>query len=141
MATSGFRPATLLLSILAAAVIGFLAHASGALDSIFTPKGIRAIVVGPRPDQLNYKDLKISKGDGDVIFWVAKTKTDKLRIEFDEEIFDDMTQSGAKWVVDCKNRSCYSHDVKADFVYKEGTQILIDAAGEHPYDGHIIIEK
>ena len=108
-------------------------------------KGIRAIVVGPKPDQLNYPNVQIAKSDDEVAFWIAKKKTDNLRIEFDAEIFEGMTQVNGKWVPkDCgTSRICYSGNIKdsvvpSDHEYKYG-QVLIDKDGEHSADGHMII--
>jgi len=112
------------------------------------PKGIFAIVVGPQPDQLNYPKVQISKGDGEVAFWVARKKTDKLRIEFDDEVFEGMTKLGnGKFAPkDCgESRACYSGNIreatlpKPDPGYKYG-QILIDEnRQERSADGMIII--
>jgi hypothetical protein len=113
------------------------------------PKGIFAIIVGPKPDDLSHKKVQISKLDAEVVFWVAKKKTDTLRIEFEEELFEGMTeqQSNGRWVPkDCgMSRACYSGDIKdttipsptVEHVY---WQVLTDRnSQEHPADGMIII--
>ena len=80
--------------------------------------------------------------------WVAKKKTDKLRIEFDQELFVGMKQqANGRWAPkDCDgtSRVCYSGDIKDST--EPGTtehkywQILIDEKNnEDPCDGHMII--
>ncbi len=149
MASSSLRPAPIFLSLLAGILIGIAVHASGYLEGLFTPKGIRAIVVGPTPDKLNYPKVKISKGAAEVALWVAKTRTDTLRIEFEDDVFEGMVQQANKrWVpAGCgTSRTCYSGNIKAGTPYIPDPgykywQVLIDAQGEHPADGHIIIDK
>ena len=111
-------------------------------------KGITAVVVGPNPDQLNYPDLEISKRDDEVTLWVAKKKTDRLRIEFEDEIFEGMTpQKNRRWVPagGGTSRVCYSGEIKETItadptkLYKYW-QILIDKNNnEREADGRIII--
>ena len=67
------------------------------MDADHIQKGISAIVVGPGACKLNYPKVQISKADGEVAIWVAKKKTDKLRIEFDDEVFKEMDKINGKW--------------------------------------------
>jgi len=119
-------------------------------DTSETPtikKGIVANVVGPKACDLKYPKVQISKVDGEVAIWAAKKKTDKVRIEFDKELFVGMQQQGnGRWVPkDCgTSRVCYSGEIKdttepSTTEYKYW-QILIDEANnEDPCDGHMII--
>lgn len=148
MATKSWGFLLVLISVIVGALLVLALQGSGILDSIFTPKGIRAVLVGPGPEQLNYPKLKISKGGGEVVVWVAKTKTDKVRIEFQNEIFEGMTQlPNGRWrPKDCGGaRVCYSGEIKDGTEYsRDGYkywQILIDSSNvEHSADGRIIID-
>lgn len=147
MAPRSFRSVHVLLALFAGVLIGLIVHASGIFEDIFTPKGIRAIVVGPKPDQLNYPKLSMSKGAADIAVWVAKTKTDKVRIEFKDEIFKDMTPlaNGRYLVLPGTTRVCVSGEIKPGVSYNEEGykywQILVDKDGSpHEADGHIIIK-
>ena len=123
-------------------------QAGGPPEDQAIKKGITAIVVGPKACDLNYPKVQISKVDGEVAFWVAKRKTDKLRIEFTEELFVDMDHlANGRWApkgCDGKTRACYSGDIK-DSTAPGSTehkywQILIDEKNnEDPCDGHMII--
>lgn len=141
------RPIHLVAVFVVAGVIGFAVRATDILDDIFPPKGTYAIVVGPNPDQLNHSKVKLSKTDADIVMWVAKTKTDKIRIEFDQEVFDDMDKlSNGHFAIrpSGTSRVCVSGEIKSGADYKEYkyTQVLIDQHGqEHPFDGRIIINK
>ena len=110
-------------------------------------KGISAIVVGPKACDLNYPKVQISKSDSEVAIWVAKKKSSKLRIEFDDEVFEGMTKNAeGKWIPkDCgTSRICYSGNINANVApsnheYKYG-QVLIDENDhEDPCDGRMII--
>jgi hypothetical protein len=118
-------------------------NTSGEPDRI--KKGISAIVVGPGPCDLNYPNVQISKTDSEVAIWVARKKTDKLRIEFDTEVFEEMTNVNGKWIPkDCgTSRICYSGNIKDTVVpseheYKYG-QVLIRDNNEESCDGRMII--
>jgi hypothetical protein len=148
MAMGSFRPAPFLLSLSVGVVIAFLVHASGPPPPPPVAKGILAIVVGPKACQLNYPKVQISKVDGEVAIWVARRKTDKLRIEFENEVFEGMMrQANGRWVpAGCgTSRVCYSGNIKdtttpSPTVEYKYWQILIDTAGkEDPCDGHMII--
>ncbi len=120
----------------------------GSPETDAVKKGIVAILVGPKACDLKYPKVQISKADGEVAIWVAKKKTDKVRIEFEKEIFEGMTPSpeGGRWVPkDCGTRICYSGEIKettipsptVDYKY---WQVLIHADGtEELCDGHMIV--
>ena len=139
------------LTVLALLAIGCVLackkrDAATSTEPLNIKKGITAIVVGPKSCDLNYPNVQISKIDGEVAIWVAKNKTAKLRIEFDEEIFEGMDNINGKWIPkDCgQSRICYSGDVKPSVVpsereYKYG-QVLIDQNNnEDSCDGRMII--
>jgi len=122
-------------------------EAGGSPEILAIKKGIVANVVGPKACDLKYPKVQISKADGEVGIWAAKKKTDKVRIEYEQEIFDGMTQSGSRWVPkDCgTSRICYSGNIKSTVtpsptVEYKYWQILIHEDGtEDPCDGHMII--
>ena len=121
-------------------------EAGGSPEIVAVKKGIVANVVGPKACDLKYPKVQISKADGEVAIWVAKKKTDKVRIEFDEELFVGMQQqSNGKWVPkDCgTSRVCYSGEIKADRPARRNTSTgrfsSTQANNEDPCDGHMII--
>jgi hypothetical protein len=125
--------------------VGLVIRSFEGVDWLFVPKGVRAIVVGPAPGDLTAPKLKLSKKDAHVVFWVAKTPTDKLSIQFRDRIFKNMTQlANGRYQVQCPGgRWCYSDEIlpsaSYDVDYKYW-QLLTDASGAHEADGHIIIK-
>ena len=114
-------------------------------SSACTPKGTRAIVVGPSAATLNYKKVALSKGKGDLAFWASTEKTRYLKIEFEDQIFEGMTPVGSRYRVDCAGRTCSSGEIRAETangLYKYW-QILEGPEGQNKdeEDGWIIIQK
>jgi hypothetical protein len=126
-------------------VVGLVIRSFEGVDWLFAPKGVRAIVVGPTPGDLTAPKLKLSKKEAHVVFWVAKAPTDKLSIQFRDQIFANMTHlANGRYQVQCPaGRWCYSDEIlptaSYDVDYKYW-QILTDASGPHEADGHIIIK-
>ena len=135
----------LLVTLVVGVAIGLAVRSLEDLGRIFAPKGVRAIVVGPRPGDLTIPKLKLSRKESHVVFWVAKTSTDKLSIEFKDEIFANMKQlANGRYQVQCQNnRWCYSDEIRKEAQYDveyKYWQVLIDSVGRHEADGHIIIK-
>jgi len=113
--------------------------------SACTPKGTRAIVVGPSAATLNYKKVALSKEKGDLAFWASTEKNRHLKIEFEDQIFEGMIRVGTRYRVNCSGRTCASGEIRAETPngnYKYW-QILEGPAGENKdeKDGWIIIQK
>jgi hypothetical protein len=143
MATGSNRITTLIVALLAGLVLGYIARAEGIFDWLFTPTGVRAIVVGPEPSDLTTPKLKISKEKAQVVFWVARDPEKKLRIEFEKEPFADMTkQDNGRYLVQCEARWCFSREIKGPYEDYKYWQILIGPDGTpHEADGRIIIDR
>ncbi len=110
-----------------------------------TPKGIRAIVVGPSAATLNYAKVALSKEKGDIAFWASREKTRHLKIEFEQEIFEGMSHVGNRYQVACSGRTCSSGEIRAatpEGPYKYW-QILEGPEGQNKdeKDGWIIIQR
>ena len=141
------RYLTVLAMLAIGCAFGCKKNDGGSMGTDRIKKGISAVVVGPKACDLNYPKVQISKTDNEVTIWVAKKKTDKLRIEFDAEIFDGMTNVDGKWIPkDCgTSRICYSGSIKdsvvpSDHEYKYG-QTFLDENGSvlETCDGRMII--
>ncbi len=122
----------------------FVAGAIGA-GSACTPKGTRAIVVGPSAATLNYKKVALSKDMGDIAFWASKEKNRHLKIEFEDQIFEGMTPVGSRYRVNCSGRTCFSGEIRegtSEGLYKYW-QILEGPEGQNKdeKDGWIIIQR
>ena len=110
----------------------------------FTPKGVHAIVVGPRAQDLSLPLVEISKKDEDVLFWVSKSKGRVLYIEFEEELFEGMKPVNGRFRVECKGRICQSGEIKPGAPENKEHkywQILEnpDGSSRDKVDGRIII--
>jgi hypothetical protein len=113
-------------------------------------KGNHTITVGPKASDLNGDDcLRLKKSE--LLTWVAKEPQRMLTIEFEDQIFEGMApghlENGKQlYVVDCKNRHCFSRSVKQDAVsdvkHKYWQFLSDDPGGGNPdkADGWIIIE-
>jgi hypothetical protein len=115
-------------------------------------KGNHTVTVGPKASDLNGDDcLKLKKDQ--LLTWVAKDPKRMLTIEFEDQIFDGMTPghnvNGKQlYVVDCRNRHCFSRSVKSD-VPEDGAKhkywqfLSDDPGGGNPdqADGWIVIDK
>lgn len=112
-------------------------------------KGNHTITVGPRASDLNGDDcLRLKKTE--LLMWVAKDPQRELTIEFEDQIFDGMTpghvENGKQlYVVDCRNRHCFSRTVKSEAapdVKHKYWQYLSDPGGGNPdkADGWIVID-
>jgi hypothetical protein len=110
-----------------------------------TPKGTRAIVVGPSAATLNYKKVALSKEMGDIAFWASKEKNRHLKIEFEDQIFEGMTPVGSRYRVNCSGRTCFSGEIRESTQYGlyKYWQILEGPDGQNKdeKDGWIIIQK
>jgi hypothetical protein len=115
-------------------------------------KGNHTITVGPKASDLNGDEcLKIKKHE--MVTWIASEKGRQLTIEFEDEIFENMTkghttpQGKQLYVVDCQNRHCFSRSVKGDPVpevkHKYWQFLSDDPGGGNPdqADGWIVIER
>lgn len=127
------------------ALAALVAAAALSLPSACTPKGTRAIVVGPSAATLNYKRVALSKEKGDIAFWASREKTRHLKIEFEQEIFEGMSHEGVRFRVSCAGRTCSSGEIRAatpEGAYKYW-QILEGPEGQDKdeKDGWIIIQK
>jgi hypothetical protein len=149
------------LAILITAVLGlFIGFLIGRAVAPGTPpppmdkcpgKGNITITVGPEAKNLNGNEcVKIKKHE--FVTWVAKEPKRMLTIEFESEIFDDMTpghiENGKQlYAVDCKNRHCFSRGVKSgaatDVQHKYWQFLSDDPGGGNPdkADGWIVIDK
>ena len=127
----------IVLATLVAGIIG-----SG---SACTPKGIKAIVVGPSAATLNYKKVALSKDMGDIAFWASKEKNRHLKIEFEDQIFEGMTPVGSRYRVNCSGRTCFSGEIRESTPYGlyKYWQILEGPEGQNKdeKDGWIVIQK
>lgn len=112
-------------------------------------KGLVVVVVGPKASDLNIDELRIRKDLDEVALWVHKLKGKNLYIEFDEEVFENMTkQSNGRWRVNCQKRHCYSDEIKLYYTKPEDKpknkhtyyQIVEDATSREVKDGIIIID-
>ena len=126
--------------VLAALVAGVTGGGSAC-----TPKGTRAIVVGPSAATLNYKRVALSKEKGDLAFWASTEKNRHLKIEFEDQVFEGMTRVGNRYRVNCAGRTCSSGEIRpetANGLYKYW-QILEGPEGQNKdeKDGWIIIQK
>lgn len=111
-------------------------------------KGTHAVVVGPKAKNISIDKLRLSKGDGDVAFWASDKKGKTLSIEFETEVFDNMTHLGnGRWQVTCRSRQCFSDEIKVP--YNEGGearntykywQVLTVGTEQDTADGIIIID-
>jgi hypothetical protein len=112
-------------------------------------KGNHTVTVGPKASDLNGDDcLKLKKSE--LLTWVAKDPKRVLTIEFEDQIFENMTpghvENGKQlYVVDCRNRHCFSRSVKQDAVpdvKHKYWQFLSDEGGGNPdkADGWIVID-
>jgi hypothetical protein len=144
MAEGSARTVVSVVLLIVGLVLGYLAGARGLLDGLFPPKGVRAIVVGPDPSQLNIPKLKLSKERADVAFWVARNPDDKLFIEFEKQPFADMErQPNGRYLVDCPNRRwCFSREITGPYEDYKYWQVLIGPDGRRrEADGRMIIDK
>jgi hypothetical protein len=141
MQTSRFLAAVVVL--LVGVAIGATLAARGAFDKLFTPSGVRAVVVGPDPARLSIGKLRISKDRADVVFWAARRKDDRLFIEFEDEVFEGMeAQANGRYRVQCAGRTCYSREIKGAYGDFKYWQILIGPDGTpREADGRIIIDR
>ena len=133
-----------ILILVVGLVLGYLAGARGILDGLFPPKGVRAIVVGPDPAELNIPKLRLSKSRADVVFWTASEKADTLLIEFEGQPFADMVkQPNGRYLVECPNRRwCYSREITGEYGDYKYWQVLIGPDGRRrEADGRMIIDK
>jgi hypothetical protein len=114
-------------------------------SSACTPKGTRAIVVGPSAATLNYERVALSKEMGDIAFWASKEKNRYLKIEFEDEIFEGMTKVGNRYRVSCSGRTCFSGEIREATPYGlyKYWQILEGPEGQNrdEKDGRIIIQR
>ncbi|MDQ6892464.1 MAG: hypothetical protein M3167_07265 [Acidobacteriota bacterium] len=85
---------------------------------------------------------ELSVGKTDVVVWLARSRRKHARIEFTEEVFEDMKHEGPVWVPLCSGRTCTSGAVKAGKGKYKYTQILHnpDSSGRKSKDGWIIIQ-
>jgi hypothetical protein len=112
-----------------------------------TAYGIHVVIVGPRASDLSIDKLYLDSGRNEVAFWVHKLKGKNLFIEFDEEVFQNMTkQSNGHWRLnDCQKRRCYSDEIKLYYPHDPVKnqhiyyQIVEDATSREVKDGIIII--
>lgn len=137
MTNRASRCRIVLAAFVAAVVIGG--------GSACTPKGIKAIVVGPSAATLNYPRVALSKEKGDIAFWASNGKNRNLKIEFEQEIFAGMTKEGNRYRVNCAGRTCSSGEIREGTPYGSYKywQILEDPNGENrdEKDGWIIIQR
>ena len=114
-------------------------------------KGNHTVTVGPKASDLNGDDcLKLKKDQ--LLTWVSKDPKRVLTIEFEEQLFEEMAPghniNGKQlYVVDCRNRHCFSRGVKSEVpendVRHKYWQFLSDEGGGNPdqADGWIVIDK
>lgn len=144
MAAGSGRTLVSIVLLIVGLVLGYLAGARGILDGLFPPRGVRAIVVGPDPAELNIPRLKVSKMKADVVFWVARDPNDKLSIEFEKQPFADMEPlANGRYRVDCPNsRWCFSREITGAYEDYKYWQVLTGPDGPpREADGRIIIDR
>ena len=102
MARSLSRFASLLVAL------GWLVSTAAAAP----PPGNHSILIGPKACDVSIPVATISKMNKNVVWWNSADPDKELWIEFDEEIFKQMTPGKfGKFRVDCKKASCFSHHV------------------------------
>lgn len=143
MATPLSRSLAAIVFLVAGVAIGGILAVRGVFDKLFTPSGVRAIIVGPDPSKLSIGKLRISKEKADVVFWAARRKDDRLFIEFEDEVFEGMeAQANGRYRVQCAGRTCYSREIKGAYGDFKYWQILIGPDGTpREADGRIIIDR
>ena len=98
------------------------------------------------------KDECLTIKKHNLLTWVCDDPKRTLTIEFEDQIFDDMTpghvENGKQlYVVDCKNRHCFSRSVKdgaaTNVKHKYWQFVSDDPGGGNPkkVDGWIVIDK
>jgi len=114
-------------------------------------KGNHTITVGPKASELNGDECLTMKKT-EMITWVAKEPQRMLTIEFEDEIFEDMSKGHVEngkqlYVFDnCKHRHCSTGNVKSGvgngLKYKYWQFLSDDPGGGNPdkADGWIVID-
>lgn len=138
---------TIILAIVLG-VIGFLIGRSTRPPRAVPGDGTTLVHVGPRASQLDVDPVTLHKRQNDVLYWTSTEGNRNVRIEVEQEIFDGMKPLHGRFVVDCRERRCFSGNIKAtvpedpSHKYKYW-QFLTDPDGrnEDSADGWIIINK
>jgi hypothetical protein len=147
MAKALSRFSTAILVVLVAASLGCTTTQTHG-GHAFIKKGTQAVVVGPKAKDISIDKLRLSKGNEDIAFWATDKKSKALSIEFEKEVFENMTRlSNGRYQVDCKGRFCFSGEIKIP--YNEGGdvyntykywQVLAEGGTQDVADGIIIID-
>lgn len=102
------------------------------------------VIVGPQPDQISVPELPMAGTDQ--VHWVSSNGTTPLYIEFDQQVFANMTrQSNGRYRVQCSGAVCNSGAVLSttkDGTYKywQGMTLASAPATITWADGKIIIK-
>jgi hypothetical protein len=119
--------------------IGWMAHRPSAPGP-----GSHVVKVGPRAADVVPARVSLSKGNHDVLFWIAREQTHEVVIETEEQLFEGQTPQNGRFAVACAGRTCRSGEIlaslKPDGQAHKYWQILT-RPGEQPEtaDGWIII--
>jgi hypothetical protein len=149
MAKALSRFSTAILVVVVAAALGGASTRTDGGHLKVIKKGTNAVVVGPKAKDISIDELRLSKGNQEVAFWSSDKKSKLLSIEFEKEVFENMTQLGnGRYQVNCKGRFCLSDDIKIAYnaggdVYNtyKYWQVLVENGGTPDVsDGIIIID-
>lgn len=141
MATTSSRVLTLLGALLVGGLLVWMLKSPPVRPHPpFDADGTNAILVGPKAADVSIPRAYLSKKANDMVVWVAKDPKAGLYIDFEKEVFEDMTPTGGRYRVVCEKSRCDSHAIKAEpgeYVYY---QTLVDSSGTPvKEDGWIVI--
>ena len=148
MAKALSRLSRAILVVLLAAALGCASTKTDGGHFKVVKKGTSVVVVGPKPENISIDELHLSKGNEEVAFWVTDKKNKLLSIEFEKEVFENMTPlANGRYQVTCKGRQCFSDEIKIPYnaggeIYNRYTyyQVLVEGGQTNRSDGIIIID-